>query len=154
MLNRCSENYIETTSKEHVEIPSGKRRQKNFHFQPVCQRCSNATGHIGLTLNQRQNACRDPYMYVCMHASMYVCMHICMHVWMDVCMHVCMYACMYACMYVGMHACTHGCMHACMYVCMHACVCVSYSTYCIFYVFRQHCFLRHDDGVCLWNSLK
>ena len=59
MLNRCSENYIETTSKEHVEIPSGKRRQKNFHFQPVCQRCFNATGHIGLTLNQRQNACRD-----------------------------------------------------------------------------------------------
>ena len=58
MLNRCSENYIETTSKEHVEIPSGKRRQKNFHFQPVCQRCFNATGHIGLTLNQRQNACR------------------------------------------------------------------------------------------------
>ena len=58
MLNRCSENYIETTSKEHVEIPSGKRRQKNFHFQPVCQRCSNANGHIGLTLNQRQNACR------------------------------------------------------------------------------------------------
>ena len=61
MLNRCSENYIETTSKEHVEIPSGKRRQKNFHFQPVCQRCSNANGHIGLTLNQRQNACRVHY---------------------------------------------------------------------------------------------
>ena len=59
MLNRCSENYIETTSNEHVEIPPGKRRQKNFHFQPVCQRCFNATGHIGLTLNQRQNACRD-----------------------------------------------------------------------------------------------
>ena len=58
MLNRCSENYIETTSKEHVEIPSGKIRQKNFHFQPVCQSCFNATGHIGLTLNQRQNACR------------------------------------------------------------------------------------------------
>ena len=58
MLNRCSENYIETTSKEHVEIPTGKRRQKNFHFQPVCQHCFNATGHIGLTLNQRQNACR------------------------------------------------------------------------------------------------
>ena len=58
MLNQCSENYIETTSKKHVEIPSGKRRQKNFHFQPVCQRCYNATGHMGLTLNRRQNACR------------------------------------------------------------------------------------------------
>ena len=70
MLNRCSENYIETTSKEHVEIPSGKRRQKNFHFQRVCPRCFNATGHIGLTLNQRQNACRDVCVRV--HADTYI----------------------------------------------------------------------------------
>ena len=30
----------------------------------------------------------------------------------------------------------------------------SYFTYCFFYVFRQHCCLRYDGGVCLWNSLK
>ena len=73
MLNQCSENYIETTSKEHVKIPSGKRRQKNFHFQHVCQRCYNATGHIGLTLNRRQNACRVCGSYqICLGFLMYL----------------------------------------------------------------------------------
>ena len=46
MLNLCSENYIETTSKRHVEIPS---RIKSFHFQPVCQRCFNEIGYTDST---------------------------------------------------------------------------------------------------------
>ena len=29
-----------------------------------------------------------------------------------------------------------------------------YFLYCFFQIICQHCCLRHDDGVCLWNLLK
>ena len=48
-------------SQGQVEIPSRTRCQNNFHFQPVCQRCFNATGYTDSTVNQRQNACRVPF---------------------------------------------------------------------------------------------